>query len=62
MHKKNKERPIIAANNDNININQTVKQENIENKSGKKNNCMDTSGDKLKKLHMRHGYYYYHYY
>ena len=32
---------------------QTLKQQNLENKNGKKNNCIDISSDKQVKSHMR---------
>ena len=34
-------------------IRTTQKQQNQENQNGKKNSCMDTSNDKLVRLHMR---------
>ena len=38
---------ITAASNNKDNIRTTVKQQHIGNKNGKKNNYIDTSGDKL---------------
>ena len=43
-------RLITAAGNTCVH---TEKQEKLENGNGKKNNCMDTSSDKLTRLHRR---------
>ena len=49
--KKSQERLIIAANSSNNKI--KTEKPKLENRNGKKNNCMDTSSDKLGRLHMK---------
>ena len=51
--KEQKKRLILAArdNNDNIKLNR--KQQKLENKNEKTNDCMDISSDKLGRLHSR---------
>ena len=50
--KKSKERLITVASNSLSNI-RTVKQQKLENRNGKRNNCMDISSNKLARLHTR---------
>ena len=51
--KKNKERLITAASNSNSDLGINRKQQKLENRNGKKNNCMDTSSEKPGRLHPR---------
>ena len=50
---KRKKRRLTAASNNIGSIKQTVKQQRLKSKNGKKNNFMDTSSDKLGRRHTR---------
>ena len=53
--KKSKERLIIAVSNNNSNIRTDRKQNKLkpEKRNGKKNNCMNTSSDKMARVYTR---------
>ena len=52
--RKSKERLITAESNIIDNIGPNRKQQKLENRNGKKSNCMDTLSDNLAILHMRY--------